>query len=100
VGKPNLGWVPAVFLEEETAPAANQSDVFFRMAWRSGLLREWNHVALTAVSDIFFKAQMVRAELDAEHLNALRSDDLQSVARAQELTLQTLNDLAYLYSWH
>jgi hypothetical protein len=43
---------------------------------------------------------MVRAALDVEHLKALTNEEEVSVARAQELTLQTLNDLAYLYSAH
>lgn len=102
VNKPRLGWVPEVFVGQETAPAANQSGLFFRLAWRAGLLREWKHLAsaLVAVGEIFFRAQRVRDGLDKEHIKALGTEGESSIVRAQELTLQTLNDLAYLYSSH
>lgn len=99
---PERGWLPEFFVGNQTVPAAQQGAAVFGIAWRTGLRRERRHLrsALLTVREIFFKAQMVRAALDVEHLKALTNEEEVSVARAQELTLQTLNDLAYLYSAH
>lgn len=95
------GWLPEVFVRAKTAAATAQSSAFRRLAWRAGLWRERKRLAdaLLALKDIFFKAQLVRSWLDQEHLKTMNSDAA-SIAKAQELTLQTLNDLAYLYSGH
>lgn len=102
VEHPERGWLPEFFVGSQTVPAAQEGAAVFGIAWRTGLRRERRHLgsALLTVREIFFKAQMVRAALDVEHLKALTNEEEVSVARAQELTRQTLNDLAYLYSAH
>lgn len=112
------GKAAEVYVGKATAPAAQELDGLFRLALRAGLWRERRHVAfaLLAVTDVYFKADGVRGRLHFEHLRALCGDEAVSVAllqsggadgsgslenkkvdQAYELTLQTLNDLAYLY---
>lgn len=94
-----MGWLPEVFVGERTAPGAHHARAFRNLAWQSGLWRERRDLgsAMLAVTQIFFRAQTVRNELDQEHMKRF-ADTGAPVERAQELTLQTLNDLAFLYS--
>jgi hypothetical protein len=98
VKQDRTGWLPEVFLGSSTAFAGLRGALIRRMVWRHGLWRERQDLtnALDAVGQVFFKAQSVRAGLDREHLKQFQ-DELE---RAQALTLQTLNDLAFLYSGH
>lgn len=96
--RPKLGWVPEVYVGEETAPAGHEPHGYSRIAWRSGLWRERKQLAaLQGVTDVFFKAHRVRGGLELEHLKAIGEGDDLPVPRAREVTLQTLNDLAFLY---
>jgi hypothetical protein len=96
VKQPATGWLPEVFLGRATGFAGQRRSLIRRVVWRQGMWRERLDIsrALEAVGNVFFKAQSVRAGLDSEHLKLFPDDP----ARAQELTLQTLNDLAFLYS--
>jgi hypothetical protein len=96
VKQPATGWLPEVFLGRATGFAGQRRLLIRRAVWRQGLWWERHDLsnALEAVGQVFFKAQAVRAGLDGEHLKLFPDDP----ARAQELTLQTLNDLAFLYS--
>lgn len=91
------GIAAEVYVGRAKAPAGVELDGLFRLALRAGLWMERRHVAfaLLAVTDIHSKADGVRGRLELEYLKALAGDE--SVAQARELTLQTLNDLAYLY---
>jgi len=86
-----------VYVGKAKAPAGLDLDGLFRLALRAGLWKERRHVAfaLLAVTDIHSKADGVRGRLELEYLKVLAGEG--SVAQARELTLQTLNDLAYLY---
>lgn len=97
--RPKLGWVAEVFVGDKTAPAGQKPDAYFRIAWRAGLWRERKQLAeaLKGVTNIFFKAHRVRGGLELEHLKAIERDGDLPVPRAREVTLQTLNDLAFLY---
>jgi len=92
---PRYSWLPQVFVGGHTAPAAHRPGAFRQIAWRAGLWRERTGLdaALLAVKEVFFRAQIVRGGLDKEHLK-LHPD----VEAAQKLTLQVINDLAFLYS--
>ncbi|MET4143926.1 hypothetical protein [Arthrobacter sp. UYCo732] len=96
-----LGWLPEVFVGTRTAPASHEARAHVRLAWQSGMWRERRDLisALLAVTQVFFRAQMVRTGLDQEHAKRFTATEL-TAERAQELTLQTLNDLAFLYSAH
>lgn len=109
-----------VYLGTASAPGAHEAKDFFRLARRAGLFWERNSVAyaLLAVMTLYFKAHAVRDRLQLEHLNDLKNDQEFSAAllqggiddgldvgerqdlisRARDMTLQTLNDLAHLYS--
>lgn len=113
------GRTAEVRIGEAKAPAPQELKGLFRLALRAGLWRERRHVAfaLMALTDVHFKADGVRGRLHYEHLKALYRDEAVSVApdqasrgggpgspewtakaaQAHALTLQTLNDLAYLY---
>jgi hypothetical protein len=113
------GRTAEVYVGKARTAAPRELEGLFRLALRAGLWRERRHVAfaLLAVSDVHLKADGVRSRLHFEHLKALyrdeglsaallrasRVDGLDSherkakAAQAHELTLQTLNDLAYLY---
>lgn len=86
-----------VYLGKAKAPAGPGLEGLFRLALRAGLWRERRHVAfaLLALTDLHSKADGIRGRLQLEYLRAFGGDA--SAAQAQELTLQTLNDLAYLY---
>lgn len=90
------GWLPFVFLGTAASLPPLQKSLVRRAVWSQGLWRERKEAseALAAVGHIFFKAHAVRQGLDAEHLKQY-PDDLE---RVQVMTLQTLNDLAFLYS--
>jgi hypothetical protein len=94
-----LGWLPVVFVGERAAAAVHQVRALRVLAWQSGLWRERRDLtaALLAVTQVFFRAQMVRAGLDEEHVKLLADAGPES-ERVQDMTLQTLNDLAFLYS--
>jgi hypothetical protein len=112
------GTAAEIFVGKAKASAGQELDGLFGLAVRAGLWGERRHVAfaLLAVTDVHSKADGVRGRLQLEYLKALygvepvsvgplssmRNDAADSqrqsrVAQAQELTLQTLNDLAYLY---
>jgi hypothetical protein len=113
------GRIAEVHIGKAKAPAPQELNGLFRLALRAGLWIERRHVAfaLMALTDVHFKADGVRSRLHFEHLKALHRDEAVSVAllqasrgdgldspdrraktaQAHELTLQTLNDLAYLY---
>lgn len=104
------GWLPEVFVGGHTAPAGLRGG-FGGIAWRAGLWRERKDLAraLAAVTDVFFKAQVVRAGLGQSFSDqcletrspgsAQLPENAKSVTeQGHVLTLQTLNDLAYLYS--
>jgi hypothetical protein len=113
------GTAAEIYVGKAKASAGQELDGLFGLALRAGLWRERRHVAyaLLALTEIRSKADGVRGRLELEYLKALygveavsvvpvppgRNDagdspERQSrVAQAQELTLQTLNDLAYLY---
>lgn len=108
-----------IFVGRAKASAGQELDGLFGLALRAGLWGERRHVAfaLMALADVQSKADGVRGRLQLEYLKALFGDEPVSVeplrsgpddgagspgrqsriAQAQELTLQTLNDLAYLY---
>lgn len=108
-----------IFVGRAKASAGQELDGLFGLALRAGLWGERRHVAfaLLAVTDVQSKADGVRGRLQFEYLKALYSDDpvpaeplpsgrsatselagqQSRIAQALELTLQTLNDLAYLY---
>lgn len=113
------GAAAEIFVGRAKASAGQELDGLFGLALRAGLWGERRHVAfaLMALADVRSKADGVRGRLQLEYLKALFGDEpvsvepLQSgpddaagspgrqsrIAQAQELTLQTLNDLAYLY---
>jgi hypothetical protein len=113
------GRMAEVYVGKATAPAPQELEGLFRLALRAGLWRERRHVAfaLLAVAEVHMKADGVRSRLHFEHLKALYRDEAVPIAlhqsaggdgidapeqraraeQAHELTLQTLNDLAYLY---
>lgn len=113
------GRTAEVYVGKARTAAPQELEGLFRLALRAGLWRERRHVAfaLLAVSDVHLKADGVRSRLHFEHLKALYGYDAVSLAllqssrvdgidaperraraaQAHELTLQTLNDLAYLY---
>lgn len=113
------GTAAEVFVGKAKASAGQELDRLFGLALRAGLWGERRHVAfaLLAVTEVHSKADGVRGRLELEYLKALyggepvpvapapsaRKDAAgsperkPSVTQAQELTLQTLNDLAYLY---
>lgn len=117
--KSKSGTAAEIYVGKAKASAGQELDGLFGLALRAGLWRERRHVAyaLLAVTEIRSKADGVRGRLELEYLKALygveavsavpvpsgRNDTGDSperqsrVAQAQELTLQTLNDLAYLY---
>ncbi len=92
-------WTPEIFVGRHTAPAAHHVRAFLPVALRAGYWRDRKNLslALLAVTQVFFRAQMVRGGLDREHLQRF-ADEEAPIERAQGLTLQTLNDLAFLYS--
>lgn len=96
VRQPDTGWLPEVFLGPGTEFAGRRGTLVKRFVIRHGLWRERRDItkALDAVGEVFFKAQAVRAGLDREHAKQYPEDP----DRVQALTLQTLNDLAFLYS--
>ncbi|WP_139187283.1 hypothetical protein [Pseudarthrobacter chlorophenolicus] len=93
------GWLPEVFVDLHTAPAGLPAAPRI-LAWKSRLWRERAGVrtALEAVSLIFFKATAVRNDLGT--MLTSRSPESSEVVLEQGhlLTLQTLNDLAFIYS--
>ncbi|MFF1383330.1 hypothetical protein ACFVWT_07195 [Arthrobacter sp. NPDC058288] len=113
------GLTAEVYAGKAKAPARVGLDGLFRLALRAGLWAERRHVAfaLLAVTDVQSKADGVRARLQLEYLKALGGNESESTAllvrgpydsagdperkalieQAGELTMQTLNDLAYLY---
>ncbi|MBP1136179.1 hypothetical protein JOE31_002411 [Arthrobacter sp. PvP023] len=113
------GLAAEVYAGKAKAPAGVALDGLFRVALRAGLWAERRHVAfaLLAVTDVQSKADGVSSRLQLEYLKVLGGkepdfamtswsgrDDSPEVpdrktllARARELTMQTLNDLAYLY---
>ena len=113
------GALAQMYVGKAKAPAGQELEGLFRLALRAGLWWERRHVAfaLLAVMDVHAKADGVRGRLQLEHLKALhghesamasplppgRGDSGRSPqrevlsAQAEQLTLQTLNDLAYLY---
>lgn len=113
------GAAAEVFVGKAKASAGQELDGLFGLALRAGLWGERRHVAfaLLALTDVHSKADGVRGRLQLEYLKAIygvepvtvaprpsgRNDAADSperkgkVAQARELTLQTLNDLAYLY---
>lgn len=113
------GLTAEVYAGKAKAPAGVELDGLFRLALRAGLWAERRHVAfaLLAVSDVQSKADGVSSRLQLEYLKALGGNESDStasllrgrgdsagdsertalIAQARELTMQTLNDLAYLY---
>lgn len=110
------GLTAEVYVGKAKAPAELELDGLFRLALRAGLWGERRHVAfaLMAITDVQAKAARVRGRLQLEYLKALGGDEPNSavsgrvdaagtperkalMAQADGLTMQTLNDLAYLY---
>ncbi|CAN7361023.1 hypothetical protein LJR078_002172 [Arthrobacter sp. LjRoot78] len=91
------GLAAEIYVGKAKAPAGLELDGLFRLALRAGLWMERRHVAfaLLAVTDIHSTADGVRGRLELEYLKTLAGEG--SVTQARDLTLQTLNDLAYLY---
>lgn len=91
------GLAGEVYVGKAKAPAGLELDGLFWLALRAGLWGERRHLAfaLLALADLRSKADGVRGRLQLEYLGTLGGKA--SMAQAQELTLQTLNDLAYLY---
>ena len=95
--KSRSGPMGEVYIGRANAPAGLELDGLFWLALRSGLWVERRHVAfaLLALTDLQSKADGVRVRLQLEYLKVLGGNE--PGAQARELTLQTLNDLAYLY---
>lgn len=113
------GLTAEVYAGKAKAPAGAELDGLLRLALRAGLWAERRHVAfaLLAVMELQSKADGVSGRLQLEYLKALGgkdpdfavsslsgredSDEVPErktlLARARGLTVQTLNDLAYLY---
>jgi hypothetical protein len=113
------GRTAEVYVGKARTTASQGLEGLFRLALRAGLWRERRHVAfaLLALTDVHLKADGVRSRLHFEHLKALYRDEADLLAllqssrgdgidaperrataeQAHELTLQILNDLAYLY---
>jgi hypothetical protein len=95
--KSGSGLAGEVYVGKAKAPAGLELDGMFWLALREGLWSERRHLAfaLLALADLQSKADGVRGRLQLAYLGTLGAEA--SLAQAQELTLQTLNDLAYLY---
>jgi hypothetical protein len=113
------GLAAEVYAGKAKAPAGVELDGLFRLALWAGLWAERRHVAfaLLAVRDVQSKADGVSSRLQLEYLKALGANESDStasllrgtgdsagdpermalIAQARGLTMQTLNDLAYLY---
>jgi hypothetical protein len=86
-----------LYVGKASASAGQELHGLSWLALRAGLWAERRDLALvlTALTDLQSKADGVRGRLQLEYLRALGTNA--SMTQAQELTLQTLNDLAYLY---
>ncbi len=111
-----------VYLGTVPAPAGHDAKDFFRLAWKTRLWWERNHVAyaLLAVTTLYFKAHAVRDRMQLEHLENLKKDQefsaallkggiddgldvdqrREAISQARDAALRTLNDLAHLYGAH